>query len=78
MVAGLIGKVARQAIKKLSKKKPNKKTRKARQTAKKRKEREYDLASEQQAFNSPQYGRLSKKDFKQKPPTKKSKDDLPF
>jgi len=78
MAGGLIGKIAKQAIKKSGKKKPNKKTRVARNKAKKRRDLEYDIASEDRAFNSPQYGRLSKKDFKQKPPTKKSKDDIPF
>tara|TARA_B100000315_G_C14239884_1_gene434847 strand:- start:346 stop:600 length:255 start_codon:yes stop_codon:yes gene_type:complete len=84
MAGGLIGKVAKQAIKKKSrsytKKKPSKKTRVEQNKAKKRRDLEYDIASEDRAFNSSQYGRLSKKDFKQgrKPPTKKSKDDIPF
>ena len=80
MAGSLIGKVARLATKGKGKKAPNKKTRVARNKAKKRRDSEYDIASEDRAFNSPQYGRLSKKEFKQgrKPPTKKSKDDLPF
>jgi hypothetical protein len=73
----MAAKLLKKAVKK---KKPNKKTRVARNKAKKRRDSEYDIASEDRAFNSPQYGRLSKKEFKQgrKPPTKKSKDDIPF
>ena len=78
MAAKLLKNAVKKKSRSYTKKKPSKKTRVARNKAKKRRDLEYDIASEDRAFNSPQYGRLSKKNFKQKPPTKRSKDDVPF
>ena len=71
----VVGKAAKHLLKKKSrsytKKKASKKTRVARNKAKKHKDWAYDLAAEDRAFNSPQYGRLSKRQFKQTPPSKR-------
>ena len=78
MAAKLLRKAVKKKSRSYTKKKPSKKTRVEQNKAKKRRDLEYDIASEDRAFNSPQYGRLSKRNFKQKPPSKKSKDDISF
>ena len=92
MVIGLIGKVAKQAIKKLGKKKPNKKTR---TTRNKRKNLVKDMKAEDRQFsgtgNMPKPSTQSKKkrsrkkakavfNKKQAKEDKKywGKDDIPF
>jgi hypothetical protein len=76
----VIGRAAKHLIKKSKgKKKPNKKTRVARNKAKKHKDWEHDLAAEEFAYKNPGQRIPSKKALiGKKPPTKKSKDDLPF
>jgi len=79
----IMGKAAKHLMKKKSrsytKKKPSKKTRVERNKAKKHKDWEYDLASEEFAYKNPGQRIPSKKALiGKKPPTKKRKDDLPF
>ena len=82
MAGGLIGKAAKLVKGKsrsYTKKKASKKTRVNRNKQKKHKDWEHDLAAEQFAYKNPGQRIPSKKALiGKKPPTKKSKDDIPF
>jgi hypothetical protein len=72
----MAAKLLKKAVKK---KKPSKKTRVNRNKQKKHKDWEHDLAAEEFAYKNPGQRIPSKKALiGKKPPTKKSKDDLPF
>jgi hypothetical protein len=72
----MAAKLLKKAVKK---KKPNKKTRVERNKQKKAKNKLHDLAAEEYAYKNPGQRIPSKKALiGKKPPTKKSKDDLPF
>ena len=79
MAAKLLRKVVKKKSRSYTKKKASKKTRVNRNKQKKHKDWEHDLAAEQFAYKNPGRPIPSKKALiGKKPPTKKSKDDIPF
>ena len=79
MAAKLLRKAVKKKSRSYTKKKASKKTRVNRNKQKKHKDWEHDLAAEQFAYKNPGRPIPSKKALiGKKPPTKKSKDDIPF